>query len=98
MIPRIKNIKTLDNYVLSVTFDDGYHVLCDVKEDINAIPQFKGLMEYGVFQQARLDTSRTCVYWNDKIDLASDTIREYGKPDAAYNTDDTTGMVAEDIA
>lgn len=23
--------------------------------------------------------SRTCVFWNDRIDLASDTIYEYGK-------------------
>ena len=34
---------------------------------------------YGLIKQAQLDTSRTCVYWNDKIDLASDSIYEYGK-------------------
>ena len=34
---------------------------------------------YGLFKQTQLDISRTCVYWNDKIDLASDSIYEYGK-------------------
>ena len=31
------------------------------------------------FKQAQLDTSRTCVYWNDKIELASDSIYEVWK-------------------
>ena len=80
MIPRIKKLSTLDNFILSVEFDDGYKVLYDVKDDIAQIPAFKSLTDvYGLFQQAQLDTSRTCVYWNDEIDLASDSIYEYGK-------------------
>ena len=27
-----------------------------------------------------MDQSRTCVYWNDEINLLSDTLYEYGKP------------------
>lgn len=27
---------------------------------------------------AQLDSSRTCIFWNDRVDLASDTILEYG--------------------
>ena len=61
-------------------FDDGYKVLYDVKDDIKTLPSFRALVDvYGLFKQAQLDTSRTCVYWNDKIDLASDSIYEYGK-------------------
>ena len=33
----------------------------------------------GLFQQVQLDESRTCVYWNDEIDLPSDSIYEYGR-------------------
>lgn len=33
MIPRIKEVKPLDNYMLLVVFDDGKTVLYDVKED-----------------------------------------------------------------
>lgn len=80
MIPRIRDLKPLDNYVLQVYFDDGKVVLYDVKEDINSIPPFENLKSvYGLFNQVQLDESRTCVYWNDEIDLPSDTIYEYGK-------------------
>ncbi len=80
MIPRIKKLSALDNYVLFVEFDDGYKVMYNVMDDIKTLPSFRALAEvYGLFQQAQLDTSRTCVYWNDEIDLASDSIYEYGK-------------------
>lgn len=81
MIPRIKNIEIAGDYKLIVTFDDGFRVCYDVKEDIDAIEEFKGLEQiHGLWQQVKLDSSRTCVYWNDRIDLASDTIYEYGQP------------------
>ena len=52
----------------------------DVKEDIKELPTFRALVDvYGLFKQAQVDSSRTCVYWNDQIDLASDSIYEYGK-------------------
>ena len=69
-----------DNYQLQVTFDDGHTVLYDVMDDIRTVPAFKDLETiYGLFQNAQLDTSRTCIYWNDQIDLPSDTLYEYGK-------------------
>ena len=81
MIPRIKQIKTQDNYVLHVIFDDGKTVLYDVKDDIQTLPTYRSLMtEYGLFQNFQLDPSRTCIFWNDEIDLPSDTIYEYGIP------------------
>lgn len=83
MIPRIKSFKVLDDYLLFVEFDDGYKVIYDVKDDIRTLPSFRALSEvYGLFQQVQLDSSRTCIYWNDEIDLASDSIYEYGK---SYN-------------
>lgn len=81
MIPRIKEIKPLDNYMLYVVFDDGKSCLYDVKEDIDTIEQYQDLeLINGLFNQVQLDESRTCVFWNDSIDLPSDTIYEYGKP------------------
>lgn len=80
MIPRIKKMSVLDDYILFVEFDDGYKVLYDVKDEIKTLPSFRALVDvYDLFKQAQLDTSRTCVYWNAKIDLASDSIYEYGK-------------------
>ena len=79
MIPRIQSYKPLAGYQLLVRFDDGRQVRYDVAEDIAAIPAFKDLQtEHGLFENAQLDKSRTCIFWNDRIDLASDTIYEYG--------------------
>lgn len=79
MIPRIKSVLPLPGYVLQVCFDDGIKVLYDVKDDIRTLNEFRVLeTEYGLFQNAQLDSSRTCVFWNDRVDLASDTILEFG--------------------
>ena len=81
MISRIKELRTSSDYRLLVTFDDDVQVSYNVAEDIRTLPDFKPLLsETGLFENVRLDESRTCVYWSDRIDLASDTIREYGIP------------------
>lgn len=80
MIQRICSIQPLPDYVLSVSFDDGRKVLYDVKDDMS-LPGYSLLREVeGLFQQVQLDRSRTCVFWNDEIDLPSDAIYEYGVP------------------
>ena len=79
MIQRIRSIKPLPDYCLSVSFDDGRKVIYDVKEDVH-LPGYEQLRDVaGLFQQVQLDKSRTCVYWNDEIDLPSDILYEYGK-------------------
>lgn len=79
MIPRIKSYKPMKDYQLLVAFDDGRIVKYDVMDDIRSIPAFKDLETvYGLFANAQLDSSHTCIYWNDQIDLPSDTIYEYG--------------------
>ena len=80
MIPKIKSLKSLDNYMLHVVFDDGKEVIYDVKDDINTIDNYKDLENiYGLFQHVQLDQSRTCVFWSNDIDLPSDAIYEFGK-------------------
>jgi len=79
MIPRITKIEPREDYILYVIFDDGKKVLYDVKDDIRTLPTYRNLLtEQGLFQNFQLDESRTCVFWNDEIDLASDMIYEYG--------------------
>lgn len=80
MIPKIKAVRPLENFQLHIMFDDGKEVLYDVTEDIETLPNYNLLKEIpGLFQQVQLDASRTCIFWNDEIDLPSDTIYEYGK-------------------
>lgn len=79
MIPRIKDLAPMPDFCLRVVFDDGKAVLYDVKEDMEQIESYRDLRTvYGLFEQVQLDQSRTCVFWNDRIDLPSDTIYEYG--------------------
>ncbi|MDE5762056.1 MAG: DUF2442 domain-containing protein, partial [Bacteroidales bacterium] len=64
----------------AVEFDDGKKVLYNVGDDIETLRPFAALRDvYGLFNQVQLDSSRTCVFWNDEIDLASDSIYEYGQ-------------------
>ena len=80
MIPRIKEITPLENYMLRVVFADGKAVLYDVKEDMDQIESYRLLRTIpGLFQQVSLDKSKTCIYWNDEIDLPSDILYAYGK-------------------
>ena len=79
MIPKIKMVEPMPDFKLKVLFDDGKTVIYNVKEDIETIESYKDLAAvHSLFQQVQLDESRTCVYWNDQIDLPSDTIYEYG--------------------
>ena len=78
MIQRINSLEPLQDYQLLVCFDDGKQVIYDVKEDMD-LPGYHALRDIqGLFQQVQLDASRTCIYWNDEIDLPSDAIYEYG--------------------
>lgn len=68
----------MENYLLNVKFDDGKSVIYDVKEDLD-LPGYSVLREVeGLFQQVQLDESRTCVFWNEDVDLPSDILYEYG--------------------
>lgn len=79
MIQRIKSIQPLPDFMLSVTFDDGRTVKYDVKEDMH-LPGYDALRSVaGLFQQVKVDQSRTCVFWNEDIDLPSDILYEYGR-------------------
>ena len=79
MIPRIKAIVPLHDFLLSVSFDDGKQVVYDVKTDFN-LPGYRQLADVpGLFKQVQLDQSRTCVFWSDEIDLPSDAIYEFGR-------------------
>ena len=48
--------------------------------ELTPLPGYGLLREVaGFFRNVQLDESRTCVYWNDDIDLPSDAIYEFGE-------------------
>lgn len=76
---RIRKVTPIDDFLLQVVFDDGKSVEYDTKEDMH-LPGYSDLMDVpGLFRQVQIDESRTCIVWNDYIDLPSDTIYEYGR-------------------
>lgn len=80
MIPRIKSVTVSENYHLHVIFDDGKDCMYDMNEDIHTLEGYSALKEIpGLFDLVQLDESRTCVFWNDSIDLPSDMIYEYAR-------------------
>lgn len=80
MICRIRNVTPLPDYKLYIVFDDGKRIMYDVKEDMT-LPGYDALRTIPtLFEHVQLDTSRTCIYWNEDIDLPSDMVYEYGKP------------------
>ena len=62
MIRRIRTVRPLPDFLLSVSFEDGKRVVYDVKEDMG-LPGYIALRDVrGLFEQVQLDPSRTCVY------------------------------------
>ena len=81
MLQRISCLEMREDFQIFARFDDGKEVLYDMREDIATIAPFKDLEEIpGLFAAGRLDKSRTCVEWNDFIDLPSHALYEYGVP------------------
>lgn len=81
MLQRISSIEMRENFQIFARFEDGKEVLYDVREDIDAVASFKDLEEIpGLFATGKLDESRTCIEWNEYIDLPSHALYEYGVP------------------
>lgn len=86
MIPRIKSVKPLKKYILQLVFDDGKIGFYDMEEDMNTLKGYDDLRHiHGLFEQVKLDESRTCVFWNDYIDLPSDTLYEFASINKSGN-------------
>lgn len=80
MIPKIKSVVPQKKFILDVLFDDGINVHYDLNEDIDNLPNYSDLKKIdGLYKNVKLDESRTCIYWNDHIDLPSDILYEYGE-------------------
>ena len=86
MIPRIKSVKPLKKYILQLVFDDGKIGFYDMEEDMNTLKGYDDLRHiHGLLEQVKLDESRTCVFWNDYIDLPSDTLYEFASINKSGN-------------
>ena len=77
MTHKIQAIKTLDNFVLLATFNNGVEKQYDMKQLYNAFPQFRG-MDNRLFQQVRVDVGGYGISWNDDLDLDAEELWDNG--------------------
>jgi hypothetical protein len=77
--PRIKEVKPLDNMVLSVLFENNIAKQYDVKPLLNKYPAFADLKNKHLFNLVTVGPGGYGVIWNDQIDLSEYEIWKNGK-------------------
>lgn len=77
-IPRIKEVKPLDNMFLNVIFQNGISKKYDVKPLIKKYAVFSQLQNRAIFNLVRVDCGGFGIVWTDEIDLSEYEIWENG--------------------
>lgn len=79
MTHRIINVEPLENFVISVTFQNGMEKLYDISKLFRRYPQFMQLeRDYDLFNQVKVDAGGYGISWNDEIDLEAEEIWDKG--------------------
>lgn len=78
-IPRIVEVKPLENMVLSVLFENNILRQYDVKPLIKKYPAFADLKNNALFNLVAVGPGGFGVIWNDEIDLSEYEIWVNGK-------------------
>ena len=80
MIKRITSLKTLENYIIIVSFSTGEYKQFDLKPIIENLSPFKALVDVkGLYEQAKIDAGWYGIVWNDDLDLSAVAIYDNGK-------------------
>lgn len=80
MTHRIKEVKTLENFVVSVVFQDGVEKEYDMKNLFSVFPQFQEFESTSsLFEQVKVDVGGCGISWNDELDLAAEEIWDNGR-------------------
>ncbi len=77
-IPRIKEVKPLDNYTLEVLFSNGILKKYDMKPIIKKHPVFEDLRYNNLFKLVHVDCGGYGIAWNDTLDLSEYEIWKNG--------------------
>ena len=80
MFHKVKDVKSLDNYILKVIFQDDTIKYYDVSPLFSKWMVFNDLKNIqGLFNQVQVDIGGYGIYWNDNIDLSCNELWENGK-------------------
>lgn len=92
MFHKVKKVKPVKNYILSVFFVDGTEKIYDIEplfEEIEAFNSFRIIP--GLFEQVKVDVGGYGISWNDEIDLSCDELWDNG-----INTVTAVGLQTSD--
>jgi DNA-binding XRE family transcriptional regulator len=79
MTHRIKSVKPLENFVISVVFQNGVEKKYDMRNLYPEFPQFRDFEnDVYLFRQVKVDVGGYGVSWNDELDLDAEDIWENG--------------------
>lgn len=75
MTHRINTVKPLENFVVSVIFQNGVEKEYDIRQLFSNFPQFKQFESMtGLFEQVKVDTGGYGISWNDELDLDAEEL------------------------
>lgn len=80
MFHKIKEVKSLDDYILEVIFEDNTRKYYDVTPLFTKWDVFNNLKNIdGLFKQVKVDIGGYGIFWNEEIDLSCNELWENGK-------------------
>lgn len=79
MFHKVKSVKSLDNYILEIAFEDDTIKYYDVSNLFEKWTVFKELKTTnGLFNQVKVDKGGYGISWNEEIDLSCNELWENG--------------------
>lgn len=99
MFHKIKTVKSAENTVLLVCFQNGIEKIYDLKMLYNVFPQFKIFeTDKQLFNSGKVDVGGYGISWNDDLDLDAEEIWENGTETGKQNKLDTLTLLAENLS
>lgn len=79
MFYKVKYVKTLENFILLITFENGIKKSYDIKPLFVKWQVFKDLVNIpGLFEEVKVDSGGYGIYWNEDIDLSCNELWNNG--------------------
>ena len=78
MFHKIKEVETIEKYILKIVFQDETIKKYDVSLLFEKWESFKQLKEDGLFEQVKVDQGGYGISWNDEIDLSCEELWDNG--------------------
>lgn len=99
MFHKIKTVKSAENTVLLVCFQNGIEKIYDLKMLYNVFPQFKIFeTDKQLFNSVKVDVGGYGISWNNDLDLDAEEIWENGTETGKQNKLHTLTLLAENLS